>query len=127
LSSLADDLFAEMGIPVLEDFLGDRTGVYLKARGGEPTGPFAATIQNATTEKTEGEAGRGWQHVRIASFPVQDGLPFWSGQHLIGLVVTIAGVEWNFDCVQRLSDSMATVRLVRRTTAEISRPGLRRK
>ena len=125
--SLADSLFSTFGLPPLMDIAGDADLAYLTPRGGEAAGPFDVILENETTQRIDDDSGRKYEHQRIVKFPLQDGLPFWTGQSLVGLVVAIGGVDWNFDLVEALSESLATVRLVRRATSEMSRPGFRRK
>lgn len=128
MGSLADSLFSEFGLPVLQEQVGEEQQIaYLTALAEEPTGPFDVILEHVATQRVENDDGRKLEHELIAKFPRQDGLPFWSGTNLIGLAATIGGVVWSVDLVQSLSDSLATVRLVRKATSEVSRPGFRRK
>ena len=130
MSSLADHLFEEFGLPVLQEYVGedplDDGGAYLTPRGGSRAGPFDVILEHATTQRIEND-GRTFEHGLVAKFPKQTGLPFWDGGSLIGLVVTIGDEDWAVDLVENLSDSMAVVRLMRRATSEVSRPGYRKK
>jgi hypothetical protein len=127
VSSFADNLFAEMGVPVLKEYVGEESeGAYLTPRGGTRAGPFDVILEHVATQRTENGSGRTLEHVQIAKFPKQEGLPFWTGTTLVGMTVTIGDVDWAFDLVEALSDSMAVVRLTRRGTSEVSRPGFRR-
>ena len=127
LPCFVDQLFAAKGVPVLQKFLGDDAGAYLTPRGGPKAGPFPVILWNAETQTVDDDSGKKFQHIQIADFPRHDGLPFWSGVSLVGLVVTIEGVDWSFELVESLSDSMATVKLNRRATTEVTHCGFRRK
>jgi hypothetical protein len=125
--SLADQLFAEMAVPVLMASSGDAASVYLTPRGGQRSGPYDAILENEGQREVDNDSGRTYVHERTLKFPLQNGLPFWSGQSLVGLVATIAGVEWAVELVDDLSPTWATVKLVRKAASEVSRPGYRKR
>jgi len=125
MGTLAGLLFEEFGLPVLQECVGQSAAAYLTPRGGPRAGPFDVIVENVTTQREDGD-GRTLEHVLIARFPIQDGLPFWSGANLVGLAVEIRGEAWACKLVENLSDSLATVRLTRRATSEVARPGYRR-
>jgi len=126
MSSLADELFEDFAVPVLLEHAGQADAAYLTARGEAQTGPFDVILEHAVTQRIENDSGRTLEHSLIAKFPVQAPLPFWTGASLVGLIVTIDGTDWVLDLVENLSDSLAVVRLLRRATSEVSRPGFRR-
>jgi hypothetical protein len=125
--SFADDLFTEAALPALQEFAGDPAAATLTTRGGDESGPFDAILEHEQTQRIEGDAGRVLEHSRLAKFPYHADLPFWTGGNLLGLIVTIAGVDWMVDLVENVSPSLATVKLVRRATSEVSRPGYRKR
>jgi len=113
---------------VLQEHVAEATPTaYLAALAEDPSGPYDVILGHVAAQRIENESGQTIEYELIANFPRQNGLPFWSGTNLVGLTATIDGVAWAVDLVQALSDSMATVRLVRRATAEVSRQGFRRK
>jgi hypothetical protein len=127
MGSFVDQLFSAIGLPVLRGCLGEDNGAYLTPRGGQRSGPFDVILENHTQQRIENNDGRTLEHELIAKFPKQDGLPFWTGRSLVGLIVTLDGDEWALDLVQSLSESFAVVRLQRRASSEASRPGFRHK
>ena len=123
--SLADDLFTAMGVPTLMATSGNPASVLLTPRGGQQTGPFDAILEDIGTREVADSQGEIFLRERLAKFPLQDGLPFWSGTKLVGMVATIAGQDWVVDVVEDLSPNVATVKLMRREAHEVSRPGYR--
>jgi hypothetical protein len=116
-----------VGLPALEEFAGEPAAITLTTRAGDESGPFDAVLEHVQSQRIENESGRVFEHSRVAKFPYDADLPFWTGASLVGLTATIGGVEWMVDLIENLSPSLATVRLVRRATAEVSRPGYRKK
>jgi len=128
MSSTFDGLFGQLAVPALMQHLGEAVaGVYLTPKGGQKLGPFEAIVDPQTTVEADSSDAKQKKHVRIVQFPVQTGLPFWDGRSLIGATVEIGGVDWALEAVETLSPSVATVRVIRRVTNEVSRPGYRQK
>ena len=128
MTSAFDYLYSSMAVPVLMQHLGESSaGVYLTTRGGQKLGPFEAIVEPQTTVEADSSDAKQQKHVRIIQFPVQSGLPFWDGRSLVGAVVDIDSVDWAVEAIEILSPSLASVRVIRRVTTEVSRPSYRQK
>lgn len=128
MSSFADGIFAEFGSPVLQEYIGEQPGdrVYLTPRGGERIGPFECIVGGVVGVEENTEHGLKKIYRRTLRFPFNADLPFWGTGPTVGTVAVIGGEEWSIDLVESLTESYATVRVVRHTPVEVSRPGFRR-
>ena len=125
-----DELFARFGRGTLTRHLGLRgvdARLEYRRPNGQPGGYFEAILSAERMEElTEGD-GRLRKRVRDARIPRQAGLPFWDeppsteGSFFVGLV------EYGIEAVEMLSESFASVTLVRIESVEHSRPGFRTK
>lgn len=119
-----DDLFAEMGLPLLKEQLGE-TVTYTPA-GGENV-ELTAIVGPEETEETEDLEGitqRRVRQVTIATDPDGD----WGGVAAPGTndSLTIGGVEYAVEAIEAQSASLTQMRLVRRGVAEKARMGYRK-
>ncbi len=131
--STFDTLYADVGVPLLVGFFG-HDGVdggfdYTKP-DGQPGGHFDAILGPEKTEEDSTDEGRTIRRIRQAAIPRQAGLLFWSEPPSMKGTFTIndgAGpVEYAVESIEAITESFAYVRLVRRGSAELSRPGYRR-
>jgi len=129
MSSPFDDLYGDVGVPALQEHLGEQPDdrVYLTPGGGAQAGPFECIVGPIVAEEVETENGLKKQYRRTLQFPFHADLPFWNAGATVGTTIAIGGVEWSLDLVEELGESWATVRVVRHTPVEVSRPGYRQK
>ena len=123
-----DSLFTRFAVPVLQRFTGEAGSVWLTPRGGEAAGPFDTIAGPVESDLSDEDSGRVLRHKRTFKFARHDGLPFWSGEKLVGLKLTFDGVEWAYDQKRsNVSESMASIVGIRDAASEVSWPGFRRK
>lgn len=126
MSSLMDEMMAEFGVPLVEEFLGEPGGVGYLHPDGSLGGTFDAAIGGERgVEILVGES-RSWKRMRTVNFFRQDGLPFWVENAAVG-TFEIAGVEYAFDSLVSQTENFAVVELVRIGAIEKTRPEYRRK
>ncbi len=127
------DLYAAVGVPLLIEQLGHGGldgGIDYTRPDGQPGGHFRAILGAERTEEDPAEEGRTIRRVREAKIPRQAGLPFWLEPPSMGGTFTTdegrGPVEYSVESIEAVSENFACVRLVRRGSAEHSRPGYRR-
>ncbi|MFZ5785123.1 MAG: hypothetical protein ACOY3Y_01665 [Acidobacteriota bacterium] len=126
--SLFDDLFSDLGAPLLADELGGETWSYWAetpggTRGGAPQ-PITVIEEAERTVEESVESGRSQLRTRVIKI-VRRGSPFEAGPPSLGAKFAKGDLEYALESIQSITPSMIELVLVRRGAIEKSRPGYR--
>ena len=125
MASEFDELMSELGVPVLMDHLADADSITYTDGGGAVT--LKAILYDEEAEEVEtidGLVRRIVREITITTDPAGE----WGGVAApkLAATVTIDSVEYAVEAIARRSDNLATLRLVRRSGVEVTRPNYRR-
>lgn len=114
-----DQLFAAVGVPLLQEEFADTGAVYIDVDKSET----AVSLIPGEEEIREisGEGGRTYQRVReVTLFASEVARPSMKGR------LRIAGEEWSIEEILAVTAHASFLRIVRPERTEVSRPGYRR-
>ncbi len=122
-----DEIYQSVALPAFRQYLCRTAAVYLLQPEAAPAGPYDAMLGPERTEESDGQDGRKYKTYREVVFPFDPALPFWSPGNQMLAQFQIDSSIYAVDAVHAVSASTAEVRLVQIASAEVTRPGYRRR